>query len=176
MSTAIISECGRHRYRLTRTVAGTVAELKLGRVLFVMLNPSVADASANDATIRKCLGFSRRWGYRELEVVNLYSFRATKPRDLWASGEQNTLISDQHILQAVSDADRVVLAWGQQPKARLRALAVERLLRGAILPAGDEQLWCIGGPVKSAMKPDYPRHPVMITYELPLLPWPGVHQ
>ena len=109
-ATAVISECGRHRYRLTRTVESESSALTLGRVLYVMLNPSTATAETDDATIRKCKGFARRWGFRELEVVNLFSFRATKPKDLWASAERNTTLSDYHILAAVADADRVVFA------------------------------------------------------------------
>lgn len=172
-ATAVISECGRHRYRLTRTVESEGTVLKLGRVLFLMLNPSTATAETDDATIRKCKGFARRWGYRELEVVNLFSFRATKPKDLWASAERNTTLSDFHILAAIADADKVVLAYGYQPKAMARATVVEHLVRGALLPGHDESLWCIGGPATStASNAIYPRHPVMITYELPLLAWP----
>ncbi|MFG0274726.1 MAG: DUF1643 domain-containing protein, partial [Phycisphaerales bacterium] len=49
---------------------------------FVMLNPSAADESYDDPTIRRCLGFARSWGYPALEVVNLFAWRTHEPRRL----------------------------------------------------------------------------------------------
>ena len=73
---AVISACGRYRYLLTRRVGpGTRA------VTFIMLNPSTADATRDDPTIRRCIGFARSWGIGGVDVVNLFAFRATEPRD-----------------------------------------------------------------------------------------------
>lgn len=71
---ATISECGRYRYRLTRRFAdGPCAT-------FVMLNPSTADETIDDPTIRRCRNFAIREGCGGLVVVNLFAYRATDPR------------------------------------------------------------------------------------------------
>lgn len=74
---AQFSGCGRYRYRLTRELGGKLT------ITFVMLNPSTADGTADNPTIRRCKGFARDWGYGRLVIVNLYAFRATKPNDMW---------------------------------------------------------------------------------------------
>lgn len=74
---AVVSDCGRYRYRLDR-----IWDTALPAVTFIMLNPSTADASNDDATIRRLAGtngFARRWGCGALIVVNLYAWRATTP-------------------------------------------------------------------------------------------------
>ena len=74
---AKLSDCGTYRYELRRWW-GTGAP-----VAWLMLNPSTADAKQDDPTLRRIIGFSYRWGYGGLIVVNLYPFRASKPADLW---------------------------------------------------------------------------------------------
>jgi hypothetical protein len=74
--TATISDCGRYRYTLGRTWSDEPP------VLFVMLNPSTADADVDDNTISKCIGFAKRWGHGGITVVNLYAWRATNPKEL----------------------------------------------------------------------------------------------
>jgi len=69
-----LSPCGIYRYTLTR-------EWEDGRcVAWLMFNPSNADATDDDATIRKCIGFSKRWGYGRMAVVNLYGVRSRDPK------------------------------------------------------------------------------------------------
>lgn len=67
---------GEYRLHLYRQVAPSGVPT---RVVFIMLNPSTADAETDDPTIRRCIGFVRRWGYGWLDVVNLSPVRATDP-------------------------------------------------------------------------------------------------
>jgi hypothetical protein len=105
--TASLSADGRYRYRLGRRWAdgGTTC-------LFVMLNPSTADATIDDPTIRRCANFARGWGHGALGVVNLYAFRATDPRDLWQAEDPVGPDNDRHIENAIADAAVVICAWG----------------------------------------------------------------
>lgn len=77
-----------------------------------MLNPSTADAEVLDPTVRRCLGFAHDWGFGSIEVVNLFAFRATDPRDLLRAAAPVGAANDRAILDAASAADRVVVAWG----------------------------------------------------------------
>lgn len=74
---AKLSADGLYRYRLGRTWCPSERG-----VVWVMLNPSTADAHFDDPTIRRCVGFARSWGMGWITVVNLYAFRATYPQEL----------------------------------------------------------------------------------------------
>jgi hypothetical protein len=106
---AVISDCGRYRYRLWRKWANT----ERMPVMWVMLNPSTADASIDDPTIRRCIKFSQQWGYGAMWVGNLYAFRATNPKDCpigtsEAIGPEN----DRHMYQMAIQSAQVICAWG----------------------------------------------------------------
>lgn len=77
-SSAAISLDGLYRYDLARQWADS----RSLTVLWIMLNPSTAGASADDPTIRRCIKFSDSWGAGALVVVNLYALRATDPKHL----------------------------------------------------------------------------------------------
>ena len=123
---AHISSCTLYRYRLWREWRGTHdpknwrwLDKEYGdpkAALFVMLNPSTADGEKDDATIRRCVGFAKAWNYERLEVVNLFAYRATKPRDLLAFQKQhNDPIGWENsglIKDAASEAGIIVCAWG----------------------------------------------------------------
>src|SRR5207253_9302632 len=86
-SRAYFSEDGLYRYSLTREILnpgiGCLDEDERGgTVTFVGLNPSTADATQDDPTIRRCIRFAREWGFDRLKMVNLYAYRATDPREL----------------------------------------------------------------------------------------------
>lgn len=107
---AVISECGRYRYALWRDVGALGGN---GTALFVMHNPSTADAELDDPTIRRCVGFARDWGYARLAVGNLYAWRATDPQELLLAprdpvGPEN----DEWLRRLVRGAELVVAAWG----------------------------------------------------------------
>jgi len=79
---AVLSPCSRYRYLLGRRLHAPHRRV----VMFLMLNPSTADAIQDDATVRRCIGFAHDWGYEVLLVANLFAYRATDPSDLQLSG------------------------------------------------------------------------------------------
>ena len=97
---AVISPCGLYRYRLERDLGGLIAG---PTVAWIMVNPSTADATADDATIRKVLGFSRRLGAGRVIVGNLFAFRATDIKALRTAADPVGLDADQH-LRAIFEA------------------------------------------------------------------------
>ena len=86
---AVVSDDGLYRYILTRTW-----DRSLPALVFCMLNPSTADATVDDPTIRKCIGFAQRLGYGGIIVVNLFAYRATKPRELYAQLAAGSTLGD----------------------------------------------------------------------------------
>jgi len=104
---AVLSPCGAYRYRLWRQWGNG------SRCVFVMLNPSTADAAHDDPTLRRCLAFARGWGHDHLDVVNLFAFRATQPRVCLRAPDPVGPDNDKHIAEAVRGAALVVVAWGE---------------------------------------------------------------
>ncbi|MDO8534117.1 MAG: DUF1643 domain-containing protein [Xanthobacteraceae bacterium] len=144
---AVVSSCGRYRYLLRR-----VWDFKRPRALFVMLNPSTADARVDDATIRSCARLCRVWGYGSFEVVNLYGWRATKPRELSGVADPIGPGNDQIVEAAIRRCDSPICAWGAHPMAEPRADVMLRLI-GRHRPAA----FCLGKTKAGA-----PRHPLYI--------------
>lgn len=164
---ADIDETGTYRYRLWRRWAPR--NNGLGHVVFVMLNPSTADRTEDDATIRRCIGFAKRWGHGGLEVVNLFAYRATDPKHLYAEWQKDPehVEGDPHNLDTVVDVcsknGQIVLAWGGQGDVySVRATIVETQLRRLGRP-----LFHFAGLTKSGQPP----HPLRLPAALPLVEW-----
>lgn len=104
---AVISECGRYRYRLARVWG------EGPRLVFVMLNPSTADEHANDPTVERCERRARAGGFAGLEVVNLFALRSTDPGALYMHSQDAAVgpLNDAAILDACV-LGFVVCAWG----------------------------------------------------------------
>lgn len=160
--TAVIPQCGLYRYSLERKVGPAS-----WRLLWIMLNPSTADASIDDPTIRKVMGFTERAGHGVAMVANLFAWRATDPDALRARiengephvGEDN----DAAILRAVAAADAVVCAWGRFPWAMSRAREFVAML--------EEKAPGIPHACLGTNKDGSPRHPLMVAYAQPLVPF-----
>ena len=104
---AVLSNCKKYRYELWRIWDDTKP-----KVMFIMLNPSTADAEKNDPTITRCIGFAKSWGYGGLYVGNLFGFRATSPKDL--KGTSNPVGDDNnvHLDSMQSKCALIICAWG----------------------------------------------------------------
>lgn len=154
---ATISPCGRYRYDLWRTWGPEP------HLLFVLLNPSTADAQRDDPTVRRCIGFARRFGAGGVGIVNLYARRSSDPRDLWHWSEPDPVgpENDEFIGRAASLCDCIVCAWGAFPRATERGRAVYRMLDSAKVR------------VLGTTKAGHPRHPLYLPGEAGLLEWSG---
>ena len=80
--------------------------------MFVGLNPSTADETNDDPTIRRCISFAQAWGYEGLCMTNLFAFRATEPSDMMKSPDPVGPENDQALINLAESAGVVVAAWG----------------------------------------------------------------
>jgi hypothetical protein len=155
MKGASISPCCQYRYTLTRRFSGDARE-----ALFIMLNPSTADAIQDDPTIRRCLGFAAREGCGQLTVVNLFAFRATRPEDLIKAADPVGPVNDRYLADQIrthrESGGLIVAAWGAHDFARMRAREVAK--RGPF--------HCLG-----MTKAGDPRHPLYVRGDQPLVLW-----
>lgn len=156
---AIISPDGIYRYRLERECGGMVT------TAVIMVNPSTADHTKDDATIRKLKGFGQRNNWGKLIVGNLFAYRSTDVRKLGSVHDPIGPENDEHLMRIMADADQVIFAWGplaKQPKYRRgRWKDVAGIAHGAGLDP-----YCIGTAACG-----HPRHPLMTPYATPVARW-----
>lgn len=125
MNSAIISPCGLYRYRLERELGGPG-----GPVVFIMLNPSTADANQDDPTIRRCIGFGKAWDRSRLIVGNLFAYRSTDPKVLKKVPDPIGPDNDQYLFDmCLKPHTLVVLAYGAGGDYRDRGVQVRYNLK-----------------------------------------------
>lgn len=122
---ALFSECRRYRYTLERYWC---SEKPL--VLFILLNPSTADAERDDPTSRRGMGFARMWGFEACVFVNAFAYRSTNPREMKRVIDPIGPENDRIILEWCDRADMIVAAWGNHGVHRGRDIEMMKLLRG----------------------------------------------
>jgi hypothetical protein len=147
LKNAIIDPTGKYRYLLTRTWAEGEPH-----AVFIMLNPSTANAQDDDPTIRRCIRFAKDWGYGGLKVVNLFALISSDPAklitepDAMGGDENNWYIHNT----TGGSAGIVVAAWGAFKEAKARSSEVLDFLDG-------KALYCLG-----VTKDGCPKHPLYI--------------
>jgi hypothetical protein len=160
LSGATLSPCGTYRYHLWRA-----RNDGHGRIVWIMLNPSTADADHDDATMRKVMGYSWRWGYQRLEVVNLYALRSTDPAVLKTHADPVGPENNAWIFRTARAADKVVVAFGKLGGLRRDDICDELL--GISDDAAEElRLWCLGENSDGS-----PKHPLYLPNDAELEPW-----
>lgn len=154
----------RYRYKLLRRWAQGPT------VLWVMLNPSTADATVDDPTVRRCILFTQRWAgtgehprYGGLVVANLFALRSTDPRELKRVDDPVGLENDRYIIEAVRDSEMVIAAWGVHGRLHDRDRDVLGLLREHRKPVR-----CLG-----VTKGGDPRHPLYMPNSSTPVPYAG---
>ena len=119
---ATLSACRTYRYALWR---------RWGRgdyAMFIGLNPSTADETNDDPTIRRCIGFARAWGYGALCMANLFAFRATQPADMKKATDPVGWENDHTLQTLARGAGVVVAAWGAHGTHKGRDQSVRLLV------------------------------------------------
>ena len=152
---AVISECGKYRYVLRRSLGSVLRWYK--PMLFVMLNPSTADATEDDPTIRRCMDFARREGMTHLNVVNLFAFRSPDPKELRYADDPVGPENDRYLREEIGKHSHgaVVAAWGAHHFAMTRGSEVYEM--------APDKFWCLG-----RTKGGYPKHPLYLPKNAPL--------
>ncbi len=106
-SGAVFSKCQKYRYALWRRTGGSMAP-----VLFIMLNPSTADGSKDDPTIRRCIQFAKDWDHSYMIVVNLFAYRSTDPKKLKKVQDPEGPDNSMWINKMAKVSCLVMAAWG----------------------------------------------------------------
>jgi hypothetical protein len=148
LAPANFSPCRQYRYTLARDL--DPLGMTSGIALWVALNPSTADESNDDPTIRREMNFTRTWGYRWLVKCNAFAIRSTDPKVMLAAEDPIGAENDAWIAAAAAQADIIIAAWGVHGAHRGRHTDLMRML-----PA--DRLHCLG-----TTKAGMPRHPLYL--------------
>lgn len=150
---AVISDCGNYRYELTRSWGD-----KTPYVLFIGLNPSIADAKIDDPTMRRCIDFAKQWGFESLKMANLFAYRATDPSAMKSSAMPVGELNDYKIASLARDATLIVACWGND----------------GLFLGRDKQVFDMLNPYKAKIdcfgltKIGQPKHPLYLPKNTPL--------
>lgn len=146
----IFSPCGKYRYTLHRQweatpmpmckdcelhqgwcpSLGIMCESSVHRALCVIgLNPSTADETKDDPTIRRDIGYAKRWGFGSLVKTNIFAWRDTDPAKMKAQAEPIGADNNRHIVEQARRAGLVLCAWGRHGLHLGRGQAVLELLK-----------------------------------------------
>jgi hypothetical protein len=157
---AQLSPCRRHRYSLSR-----VWDKSLPAFIVIGLNPSTADETLDDPTIRRCVNFAKREGCGSLIMVNLFSYRSASPKALECttleavSNPINIRVVTETVEREAKKGGIVVCAWG---------------VGGALHGYGDWFKILLGAYALKCLghtKEGHPRHPLYVKADQPLERW-----
>ena len=157
---AIISDCGRYRYRLDRQVQdeGIVAA-------FFGVNGSTARPIEEDHTTAKWRGFSLRNGFARYIAANPFAYRSADVAMLAEVDDPVGPMNAVYIQEIIAEADVLIPCWGNRAKVPETLRHHFDILR--------DQLFAAGKPVLTFgfTKGGDPKHPQMLGYDTPLTPW-----
>jgi hypothetical protein len=153
---AQFAESGRYRYCLTRQWQHTRPRLTI-----IMLNPSLADGTQDDPTIRRCIGLAQGWKFGAITVVNLFAYCTAYPSQLKQVQDPIGAGNDAALQKASSEGAKILLAWGNWGGLYGRD---EVVLEG--LSPFHDKLCCLG-----RNRTGQPRHPLYVSRKSELQPW-----
>ncbi len=162
ISNATFSFCGSYRWRLIREINESKKEL-----IFIGLNPSLANEKKNDPTLRRIIGFAEIWGFGRLYVVNLFARISRSPKLLRYCddpvGSKNDFVLNQNIKYwLANDLCQLWIGWGTNGKFMNRDAWVLKKITNKYL----KKPYIIG-----LTKEGYPKHPLYVGKNKKLYPY-----
>ena len=88
------------------------------KILYIMLNPSLADDKNDDPTIRRLINFTKKFNYGGFLVGNIFTTITPNPKEL----DKSKGMSDKNfeeLIKLINKVDQIVYAWGssiEEPK------------------------------------------------------------
>ncbi len=152
LSDAVFSPGKRYRYALWR-----IWEEEKGIATFICLNPSTADATKDDPTVRRCINFAKSWGHGGFCMANLFAYRATKPKDLKNAGYPTGTENDDWLKTLQLGSKIIVAAWGTLGNYKGRDQHVKKMIPGL--------------HYLELSKKGFPKHPLYLKGDLKPIPW-----
>lgn len=164
--TVILSPCGAYRYYLGRQLISIIQWKR--RAVWVLFNPSSATHEVDDHTSMKGTAFSVNEGCTDMDFLNLYGGRATKPKDIWSMADPVGPENDANIEKVfaeLTDNDLLIFAWGSLlgPKMAERVSIVWDLAQKY-----KRTPMCLG-----LTKHGGPKHPLILSYKEKFRPITG---
>lgn len=155
---AVISRCGLYRYRLDRRLSNSALVFA-----FFGVNPSTADASAEDPTTHKWAHFSGVYGAGRYVAANPMALRSPDVKRLSASPDPVGPDNIRHLREVIEEADVLIPCWGNRSKVPARLRGHIDNLSEMIRQSGKNI--AIFGLTKSGD----PMHPLMLPHRTPLV-------
>jgi hypothetical protein len=149
---AIFSDDDKYRYQLGRYIPKSSSNQTC---VWCMLNPSTANAFVLDPTLRKCMEFSKRWGFGYMTIVNLFAYRATNPKELYKIKDPVGKSNFHFIRKSFETADMIVVGWGSE-----KIVKVSNVFYDGLKPYFNGRIVnCLG-----TNKDGSPKHPLYLPY------------
>ena len=153
-SGAVLSPNEIYRYNLWR-----IWETGKPFALFIGLNPSTADHTKDDPTVRCCKQFAFDWGYGGFHIVNLFGYRATKPTDMIKRVDPVGIDNDKWLRGTAEKAGIIVAAWGANG-------GYQEGNKGVLSLLSDLDVFCMG-----KTKAGHPCHPLYLKGDTKPIPF-----
>ena len=132
--------------------------------LWVLSNPSTADAETDDHTIRRVIGFTTLWGLSRAEILNRHAYCTAYPAELKAAMRRGVDVAgpenDRYFAEALERKPAVVVAaWG--------ALETFAPIPPPIdAPWREQRMHVLGLNLNGT-----PKHPLRVSYMAGNRPW-----
>ena len=123
IGTAIFSLDHKYRYVLTRKWSNN------GICLFIMLNPSTADAYKFDPTVSRAYKIAKRLKLGELVVLNIFAIKGSDPSVIKEYDDPIGKYNDYYINYYCKKSKMIIVAWGNHGSYNNRSNDVKNILK-----------------------------------------------